>query len=203
MDADQVQRSWEHFLDPEILRPKLISASLYLTAFEMLKQSIIQRIRDFFTLGFNEEGDILDPSYQQKVLSRNKSPLYASLSWLRENEAIEQSDVNTFEELKACRNKLAHEMPNLAFNASELKHIELFPKLVALLNKIETWWVINVEIPTNADFDSIEIDHEGIVPGPLMTIKMMLDIALGSNDEANAYLKHLKEMHASDKSLFS
>ena len=197
MGANQVQRSWEYFLDPEILRPKLISVSLFLTAFEMLKQSIIERIRDFFTFGFNEEGDIVDPSYQQRVLSRNRSPLYASLSWLRENEALDQADENTFEQLKECRNSLAHELPELAFSA-ELKHIELFPKLVGLLNKIETWWIVNVEIPTSGGYEHHEIDYEGIVPGRLMTIKMMLDIALGSHDEATAYLKHLKETQGSD-----
>jgi hypothetical protein len=88
-----------------------------------------------------------------------------------------------FEQLKVCRNKLAHELPELAFSA-ELQHIELFPKLVSLLGKIERWWIVNVEIPTDADFDGREIDYEGIVPGRVMTIKMMLDIALGSQDEA-------------------
>jgi hypothetical protein len=46
MLGTDTERSWDHFLNPEILRPKLISVSLYLTAFEMLKQSIVERIRD-------------------------------------------------------------------------------------------------------------------------------------------------------------
>jgi hypothetical protein len=40
--------------------------------------------------------------------------------------------------------------------------------------------------PTNEDFDGEEIDEAGITPGPIMTVKMMLDIALGSKAEANA-----------------
>ena len=40
----------EDFLNPEILRPKLIVASIYITAFELLKSTIVERIRSFYTL---------------------------------------------------------------------------------------------------------------------------------------------------------
>ncbi|GAI34251.1 unnamed protein product, partial [marine sediment metagenome] len=79
---DDVRISWERFLNPEILRTNLIVASLFITAFEMLKDSIIGHIRDFFTNGFDENGWIIDDKYKTEVLSKNKSPLYASLAWL-------------------------------------------------------------------------------------------------------------------------
>src|ERR1039458_385518 len=43
MAKNGVDQSWEEFLTPEILRNKLISASLYLAAFEMLKDSVVGR----------------------------------------------------------------------------------------------------------------------------------------------------------------
>jgi hypothetical protein len=38
-------------------------------------------------------------------------------------------------------------------------HVERFHELVALLKKIEVWWVVNMEIPVNPDFDGKEIDR--------------------------------------------
>lgn len=71
--------SGERFLNPEILRANLIVASLYIRVLEMLKDSIIGRTRDFFSSGFDQNGPIIDEEYRREVLSRNRSPLYASL----------------------------------------------------------------------------------------------------------------------------
>jgi hypothetical protein len=55
------------------------------------------------------------------------------------------------------------------------------------LEKIERWWILNVEIPTDPDFDGGEVDEKGIVPGVLIGLRLMMDIALGSNEESRFY----------------
>ena len=50
---EKIKQSWERFLNPDSLRANLVTGSLYITAFEMLKDSIIERIRDFYSTGFN------------------------------------------------------------------------------------------------------------------------------------------------------
>jgi hypothetical protein len=62
-----------------------------------------------------------------------------------------------------------------------------------LLRKIEVWWILNLEVPTNPDFDNEEIDVDAILPGPVMAVSVMLDVALGSEKEANQYAEALKE----------
>ncbi len=193
MSTNGTRESWEEFLDPQALRGRLISASLYLAAFEMLKTSIVGRLRGFYTFHFDEAGGHPDPKYDQEVLSRNRSPVYASLSWLLERAAIAQADIDLFEKLKDCRNRIAHEMAQVALPGGTLDHVTLFPDLVGLLRKIETWWIVNVEIPTNEEFDDVEIEEAGIIPGPIMTVKMLLDIALGSESEATSYLKAFRD----------
>lgn len=47
---DNSSTRWEDFLNPDVLRPKLISASIYLAAFELLKDAIIERIEDFLQI---------------------------------------------------------------------------------------------------------------------------------------------------------
>lgn len=114
--------NWTQLLTPAVMQEKLISASLYITAFELLKESIIGRIRSFYRIGFDTESK----EYETEVLSRKKnSSLYASLDWLSENGVMDEK----------------------------------------------------------------EIDEEGIVPGPVLMIQMMLEV-LSGNEEL---LKHYRE----------
>lgn len=171
--ADQ----WERFLDPEVVRPSLFLATMFITAFEILKDSIVEDVRGFYTNGFDENGPTVGDEYKSKVLSKNKSPLYASLQWLRENEAIDDEDLKTFEKLKNTRNQLAHQLFAVVTGQVESAHESQFAELMALLRKIGVWWVVNVEIPTNPDYDGQEIDEEGIVPGPILSLQMLIEVA--------------------------
>lgn len=179
---------WEQLLTPAVMQEKLISASLYITAFELLKDSIIDRIRSFYMIGIDENGMVIDKEYEKVVLSRNKNPLQASLDWLVENQVVDAEDVESFKRIRTTRNLLAHELPAMVMGATNYQHTERFQELVALLKKIEVWWLVNMEIPANPDFDDQEIDEEGIVPGPVLMIQMMLEV-LSGNEEL---LKHYK-----------
>lgn len=179
---------WEQLLTPAVMQEKLISASLYVTAFELLKESIIGRIRSFYMVGFDADGDVVDEKYETAVLSRNKKLVYASLDWLSENDVIDENDLQAFERIRKTRNLLAHELPSMVMGGKDFQHVERFQELVALLRKIEIWWVVNMEIPINPDFDGNEIDEEGIVPSPVLMLQMMLEV-LSGNEEL---LKHYR-----------
>jgi len=43
-----VKHSWEEFLNPEVMRSRLITASIYIAGFEAFKDAVVGRIRDFF-----------------------------------------------------------------------------------------------------------------------------------------------------------
>ena len=184
---EKLRQSWERFLNPDTLRSNLIVASIFLSAYEILRQSIIERIRDFYTTGFDSSGIIVDPKYQAEVLSKNRSPVYASLEWLKESQAIDESDVAVFDRIRQTRNEIAHEITQMLTRGIPDDLLLRFHEMVDLLAKIEKWWIVNVEIPTNPDFDGEEIDEEGIMPGPVMTIRLLLDIALGSEQESKYY----------------
>jgi hypothetical protein len=193
MDNDN-QAKWERFLDPEVLRPNLILASIYIAAFEILKNSIIERLRDFYVSGFDQNGEIVMPEYND-VLAKDKSVIYASLKWLKESEAITDDDIEKFNKVKECRNLLAHELTKMLMEGLPQDFAERFNDMTSLLDKIERWWIINFEIPINPDlYEKIDkIDLEGIVPGPIASLKMMVDIALGSNETASYYIKEFKK----------
>jgi hypothetical protein len=178
---------WERLLNPKVLRNNLIVASLFITVFEILNDSIVDRIRYFFTNGFYENGLIIDKEYAEKVLSRNRSPVYASLDWLRENSAIDASDIHKFDAIKKCRNEIVHELPKLIQEGPGTIHKQLFEEAKNLLDKIEKWWIVNVEIPTNADMDGQEVDEAGISPGSVIMIDLLTKVAFGPENEAASF----------------
>jgi hypothetical protein len=186
MDED-IRLQWEKFLNPEILRTNLIVGSLFITAFEMLKDSIIRRSRDFFTDGFDENGWIINDNYKNKVLSLNKSPLYASLEWLNKMHVINDSDVEEFTKIKNCRNDIVHEIAQYISKGKNIDLLPLFSTMSDLLYKIEKWWILNIEISTDPDFDGQEIDEDSIIPGKIMILRLLIDIALGTKEESKLY----------------
>ena len=186
---ENIGLSWQRFLNPEILRTNLIVASLFITAFEMLKDSIIERTRDFFVDGFDENGLIMSDNYKIKVLSLNKSPLYASLLWLKEMDVINDEDIEQFTTIKNCRNNVAHDIVQFISKGLIVEPLPLFPKMIDLLEKIEKWWILNIEIPTNPDFNRQEISATEVTPGKIITLRLLTDIALGTEEESKFYYK--------------
>lgn len=178
--SDKVQ--WENFLSPKILRSNLIIASIYITAFEVLKTAIVGRIRDFYLVDFDVFRGQIGPKYQTEVLARNRSPVYASLEWLKESRVINDGDMTTFEEVKKLRNHLAHSLTQVLSEGPPSDLPSRFHEMISLLDKIERWWIINVDIATDSNFAGKEVDPEKVVPGPVMALQLMIQIALGSDD---------------------
>lgn len=174
---------WNNFLNPEILKGNLIKSSMFITAFELLKDSIIAHPKTLFSDGFDSNGWIINENYREKVLSRNRSPLYASLDWFKEMEAIRQEDIEGFNKLKEYRNKLSHEMADSIFNGiNEEEYYELFIDLINLYEQIDEWWIINFELAIDPDIDIEKVDK--VYSGSVMMLRVMLDIVLSSEDES-------------------
>ncbi|MFC5522395.1 hypothetical protein [Polaromonas jejuensis] len=189
------EERWERFLDPDVVRPSLFMATMFITTFEILKNSIVDRIRDFYSIGWSEEGSTVSPKYEANVLARNKSTVYASLNWLLEHQAINDEDLKTFELLKKTRNLLAHQLFAVVTGQAESNHTDQFHVLVELLRKIEVWWVVNVEIPTNPDYADAEVDEEGIVPGAILSLQMLLEVAGGNTELLEAWRRERAKRH--------
>lgn len=136
--SDESQISRENFLNPATLRPKLITVSVYIAAFELLKSAIVDRIKDFYTSGSAR----FDTEYQSEVLSKHRSPVYASLEWLKEMQAIDDTDVAIYERFKKLRNELAHALTGMLLRELPTDLVERFNEMVSLLEKIERWWIV-------------------------------------------------------------
>jgi len=194
--SDDVRQSWEEFLNPDRMRTNLIKASIYIAAYESLKDAIISRVKEMYWTGWNkDEGDIVDPKYDFEVLSLNKSVLYASFEWLRKNGAVTFADLSVLDRVKTCRNHLAHRLLFFLSKEGMPPNFEIcFGEMVELLEKIEKWWIINIELPLNPDMSSSEADINGIIPGRVIVIQLMCDIALGSEKNSKFYYEEFKKL---------
>lgn len=90
---DKAFRRWAKVLNPTILRGNLITAAIFLAAYELLRGSVIDRIRDFFTHEFRDGVGIPSETYASDCLALDKSTFRASLLWLRKMSAIDDSDI--------------------------------------------------------------------------------------------------------------
>ncbi|WP_426669402.1 hypothetical protein ACPPVU_24710 [Mucilaginibacter sp. McL0603] len=178
---------WTNFLKPETLKANLINGAFYITLFESFKDYIITSVKDFYMSGFDESGYTYSPDYIKNVVNKNKSVLYASLNWLKESEAINDNDILNFEKQKGLRNRLAHDMMTCLIENQFDDYIENLSELMRLRIKIEKWWIMNVDIPTNSDFDHMEITENDIVTGSELLNKIMMDIITGKEGEADFY----------------
>lgn len=186
-NAENIDK-WIKFLDPENLKGNLMFSSLYIAAFESFKDYIIDEVKFFFHNGFKDGQDIFDPKYETHVKSKDKSIIKASLIWLLEMEAIDKTDIVLFDDLRQYRNKLSHELMNLLFEGLPEELPVKFSQLLQLRIKIEKWWMLNIEIPTNPDFDNMdEINEDTIMTTTQMLNQLIFDMLSGDEKRANYY----------------
>ena len=181
--------SWEKILNPEVLKGNLISISLYMTAFELFKSQVISKPETFFSDGFNKNGLTLGKEYDLEVMSRSKSKLYASLLWIKDNGGIDDEDLKLFDLARLHRNELAHQI--LKYIADSHKNVDpmLLTKLIGLLAKIEKWWFRWFELAIQPDMLPDDANPDDVVAGPIWSLQMILDIALGDEEKSSFYYK--------------
>jgi hypothetical protein len=188
------EASWEKFLHPETLRANLLAISLFVAAFEMFKNLVIEKPETFFSNGFDKNGLALTETYRTEVLSRSKSRLHASVLWFREMGAINDADIQTFDAIRRHRNEVTHDLIHFLADANRNFDNTKFQALVDLLLKIEKWWFINFEAAIDPDMLPDGANPEDVIPGSIMSLQLMLDIALGNEPEEGYYYNAFKKM---------
>jgi len=190
--------AWAAILNPDVARPKLISAGLFLLGHEMLLDSIKRHPLDFFCSHWTAEGPTPSDKYRAEVLALDpkgkNDALRGSIAWLRKVDAITADDDAAIKIVTDARNRIAHEMATMFHSAEPPGFVEHFATLVNLVQKIEKRWIVNVELPTDPDFDGQEIDEDGIISGPALIMRLLTQVALGDEEEAWEFYRGFMEM---------
>lgn len=111
-------------------------------------------------------------------------------------DAIEQTDIAIFDSIRRYRNEVVH--GPIEYLASARRNFDSlkFQDLIMLLAKIEKWWFVNFELSVDPDTVPEEANPDEVVPSPIWSLQLMLDIALGSEPEQGYYYKAFKQAKA-------
>ncbi len=150
--------SW---LNSDIVKPRLINASLFLLGYELLKSSIVDGVKGFYSHTYEDDEWKPDSDYQTDVLDKAKHVFQASLLWLHSCDAITEDEVKDIQSIREYRNQIAHDIPMLIFDDSKEFDLKMIEKTQHYVHKIDSFWG-RVEVDTNPEYDNQEIDYEGI-----------------------------------------
>ena len=106
MSNQDKTQALESFLSPSILRSNLIVIALYIAAFELLHDSIVERLREFYGRPCDTTSKpVPGPDYESEVLLERKKVLPASLAWLKKKDVIDETDIENFEKAKCATDR--------------------------------------------------------------------------------------------------
>ncbi len=193
--------SWEKFLNPDSLKQHLLAGGIYLAAYEMFKNSLVGYPRDFYSSGFEDGKPFLDPKYQTEVLSLDKKHIFnASALWWQQQGVLTEKDILLAAEIREHRDEIAHDIPRFLGTVDGIIRLDLLEGIFVMLSKIDKWWIQEIEIPTNPDFDSRQLTNEeldGVMSMSMVLLSMMIPIAFGDDSR----LKEVYELWKKQKSV--
>ena len=190
--------NWNNILNEDILKSNINFAALFVLNFECLKDYIITQPRDFYSDVAIKDGKLCceeTEEYKKEVRSLEKNIENASLRWFMNTDAITEEDYNLYQELRERRNDITHELLknlNNGFNETDAK---LYVKLLELYQKIDNWWINEIEIPISGEVLPDEYDPEQVSGGQAMILSIINDIIFDNNKEKyKNLLEELKKL---------
>lgn len=179
--TEQSHRPAFKILDETLVKKYLTNASLLLIGWELLKSVIIDNLKGF--LCFNYEtinGQLVlieSEEYKREVLSLDKRDrLNASCLYSLKLGIITDDEYAEIRRLREVRNSVAHELLKILHEDDFHIYDSDIHSLNALVEKIEVWWLKNVEIPTDPDLldmDEDQIDWNGVASGRMLILRYL------------------------------
>ena len=202
--SEKAFNSWEEFLNPDKFKLALIQASIYLTSYEIFKNSTMEKLKDFFTdrWNLNEETGELEGTpnkdCKKKVLDLNpKDEFQACCLWFKNMSALDDNDLMNIAVVRKHRNQIAHELPKFLSGQGKLVNLENLNTVIKLESKISKWWLREVELPTNPDVDEEYINNtnwDNVLGGNTILHNLLSSIFNGDD----SYLRELHQQFISN-----
>lgn len=196
--------NWKNILDEDILKININFAAVFVMNYECLKEFVIEQVRSFYSEHFYMDGDSIvceeSDTYKKKVRNLDKNLENASLKWFMDAEAITQEDYDIYQNIRKRRNDITHELlKNLNVGFGE-EDAQLFADMLRIYNKLDKWWINEIEIPTSADDIPEDYDRDGVCGGQALMLSIINEIVFGN--ERDKYKELLNKLMKSDMSDF-
>ncbi len=188
---------WQKFINPQTLRKNLVAASIFITAYEMMRDALVGQLRQFFTNDWRSD-ETWAPSqeYTEKVLALDKREVVACALWFKNSGALSEEDLALLKKIANHRNEIAHELPALITTDGRDVSIALLRSIHHLTSKIDNWWIRNVEVPTNPDFDDrypTEKELDEAVSLRMIFMSLLIQVAEGDDSTLESIYREIGE----------
>lgn len=188
--------NWKNILDENVLKTNMNFAAVFVMNYECLKEFVIEQIRDFYSQHIHIEGGKIvceeSRSYKEKVGVLDKNLENASLKWFINAGAITQEDYDTYQKIRRKRNDITHKLLKNLNDGFYEGDVQLFADMLRIYNKLDKWWINEIEIPTSADSIPEDYAREGVCGGQAMILSIINEIVLGN--EGDKYKELLNEL---------
>lgn len=145
------------FLNSSQLRTALSRISLFIATFESFSDFIErnvtilhypkEKIREIFE--YYKDGNQKNLTYSNEVFSFKKA-----LLWFVDMSAITSQECDTALKIRDLRNELVHEMSTYVYRGIPKELNSRYVQLIQLYQKINDWWIENIEASINPDLQS-------------------------------------------------
>jgi hypothetical protein len=154
MDSE-VFNSYTSYLNPEMLKRNLVQCSLFLTGFEVLKHSMVDRLRGYYSHEWHLDevtgkmNEIASNRYKENVLLLHKKDEFqACCLWFQKSGALTGDDMERISEIRKHRNYIAHEITKvITSTGSRVNAVKEFnggwAKAHTLVHRIDKYYQLN------------------------------------------------------------
>lgn len=185
-----------------ILRSNIQTASLFVLFFESFKDFAVNSLKNCYC--YDElridNGRITakeSDTYKKEVRSFNrKDALAASLCWYKEAGALSDQDVQTLLNIRMRRNILVHELHSVLLTGLTPQDKEMLDQLISLYQKLDFWWLENIEIPTREGIEAegCDITPENTYSLAWMSLDMIYHVATGDVEQFSCWQEQIQMM---------
>ena len=195
--------NWKNILDENILKTNINFAAVFVMNYECLKEFVIEQVRNFYSEHFYMDGDRIvceeSNTYKEKVRALDKNLENASLKWFMDAEAITQEEYDRYQIIRKKRNDITHKLLKKLNEGFSEEDVRLFEDLMRIYNKLDRWWINEIEIPTSADDIPKDYDRNGVCGGQALILSIINEIIFGSEGDKykellNEFMKNKNDM---------
>lgn len=145
----------QNLFDEHILKRNIEFAALFVLNYESIKEYVVDQVRGFYAESIVFNGD--EPKYKEsdeyKKQVRNLDTKIdtASMKWFMNAGAITEQELDLYHVCRKRRNDITHELLKNLYSGFHENDVALFRSMVHLYQKLDNWWINEIEIPTSAD----------------------------------------------------
>ena len=175
---------WKNILDENILKYNVSFAAIFVLNYECLKDYIINQVRDFYSDNGKWDGDNYmseeTAKYKKEVRALDKNIENASLKWFLQLDVITVDDFEKYQVIRKRRNDITHKLLKNLNDGFTENDIKLFGDMLEIYNKIDKWWINEIEIPITGNDIPEDYNRNEVCGAQAMILSIINSIVLGN-----------------------